>query len=69
MNIPEIVKQHVLKYNNRMPESQEEIDEYLDLINHAKEYAQSLVISGLLSKSMLKKLCFKTPEQIKNFKP
>ena len=34
MNIPDIVKQHVLKTQGRMPENQQEIDDFLDLINH-----------------------------------
>jgi hypothetical protein len=65
MNIPEIVRQHVLKYNKRMPETQDEIDQYLDLINHAKEFSNSLFIAGSLSKKMLKKLGLKTPNEIK----
>jgi hypothetical protein len=65
MNIPEIVKQHVLKHNKRMPETKNEIDQYLDLINHAKEYSNSLFIAGCLSKRMMKKLGFKTSNEIK----
>lgn len=65
MNIPDIVKQHVLKYNGRMPETTDEIDQYLDLINHAKEYNQSLLLSSKLSKVMMNRLGFKSPNQIK----
>lgn len=65
MDIPEIVKQHVLKHNKRMPETQHEIDEYLDLINHAKEFAGALAVEKVLSKSMMIKLGFKTSEEVK----
>jgi hypothetical protein len=65
MDIPEIVKEFVLKHCKRMPETQQEIDQYLDLINHAKDYQTSLVLSNLISKKMLKKLGFKSPNQIK----
>ena len=47
MDIPEIVKQHVLKNNRRMPETEDEINQYLDLINHANKYEASLVMVGL----------------------
>lgn len=65
MGIPEIVKRHVLKKYGRMPETQKEIDQYLDLINYAKEYVKSLEISSLIGKRMMKKLGIKTPEEIK----
>lgn len=65
MDIPEIVKQHVLKHNKRMPETQEEIDQYLDLINHATEFAGALAVEKVLSKGMAKRLGFKTSEEIK----
>lgn len=66
MTIPEIVKEYVLKNCKRMPETKEEVDEYLDLINHAKEYEKALYIKATgLSKKMIKKLGFKTPEEVK----
>lgn len=65
MDIPEIVKQHVLKHNKRMPETQQEIDQYLDLINHAKGFSQALIIEKILSKNMMKRLGFKTSDEIK----
>ena len=69
ISIPEIVKQYVLDNCGRMPETQKEIDQYLDLINHAKEYADSLVISKAVGKRFMKKLGIKTPEQIKKDNP
>lgn len=65
MDIPEIVKEHALKQNGRMPETQDEVNPYLDLINHLKEYKQSLILSHGLSKGMMKRLGFRTPSEIK----
>ena len=65
VDIPQIVKEHVLKYCKRMPETQQEVDEYLDLINHGKKYAESIAIQNLLGKRYMKKLGFKTPDEIK----
>lgn len=65
MNIPEIVKQYVLKHCKRMPETQEEIDQYLDLINHAKDYEKSVEIKNAVGERMMKRLGIKTPAQIK----
>lgn len=64
-NIPGIVKEYVLKNCKRMPESQKEIDEYLDLINHAKEYETALILQNKFSKKFLERLGVKTPDQIK----
>jgi len=63
--IPEIVKDHVLKNNGRMPETEDEIDEYLDLINHANEYAEAWKLEQLIGARMMKKLGYKTPMEIK----
>lgn len=63
--IPEIVKEHVLKNCGRMPETDKEIDEYLDLINHAKKYAEAVAIKNLIGERFMKKLGFKTPKEIK----
>lgn len=57
-----------------MPETQEEVDQYLDLINHAKEYEDSVSMKNLIGEKMMKKLGFKTPSEIikkgnKIFKP
>ena len=65
MNIPEIVKEYVVKHCKRMPETQKEVDEYLDLINHAKEYEQSLMIKVAVGERMMKRLGIKTPDEIK----
>jgi len=63
--IPEIVQEFVLKTQGRMPETNKEIDEYLDLINHAKEYATAFQIQQIMSKRMMKRLGFKTCDEIK----
>jgi len=64
MNIPDIVKQHVLKNCKRMPETEREVNEYLDLINQMKKYEQSLILESCLSKRMMKKLGLKSPKEI-----
>lgn len=64
-SIPDIVKEHVLNTQGRMPETDQEIDDYLDLINHAKEYADALDIQQLIGKRMMKRFGMKTPDQIK----
>lgn len=63
--IPEIVKEHVLKTQGRMPETDKEVDDYLDLINHAKEYSEAFKMEQLIGKRMVKKLGFKTCDEIK----
>lgn len=63
--IPEIVKEYVLKTCGRMPQTDKEVDEYLDLINHAKEYQTALILEQKVSKKFLKKLGFKTTDEIK----
>ena len=65
MNIPEIVRQYVLKTQGRMPETQKEIDEYLDLINHSIKYAESVIIKNITGERFMEKFGIKTPEQIK----
>jgi hypothetical protein len=65
IDIPQIVKEYVLKNCGRMPETQQEVDQYLDLINHGKKYAESFVMQGLIGKRYMKKLGFQTPEEIK----
>lgn len=72
--IPEIVKEFVLKTRGRMPETDEEIDEYLDLINHGEEYKKALILQDALGKRAMKKWGIKTPEEVKKeglklFKP
>lgn len=66
--IPEIVKEHVLKTQGRMPETEQEINDYLDLINHSKEYADAFEMEQLISKKMMKKLGFKTIDELKQIK-
>ena len=66
MNIPEIVKQHVLKTRGRMPETQKEIDEYLDLINHAKKYAEAFKMEQYMTKGFMKIIGLKTTDEIRN---
>lgn len=65
IDVPNIVKEHVLKNCGRMPETQEEIDQYLDLINHGKEYAKSKMLFDAIGGAYMKKLGFKTPSEIK----
>lgn len=48
-----------------MPETDKEIDEYLDLINHAKEYADALIIKDAIGVKAMKKWGVKTTEEIK----
>lgn len=63
--IAEIVKEHVLETQGRMPETENEVDDYLDLINHAKEYSEAFKMQQLIGKGMMVKFGFKTCEQIK----
>jgi len=63
--IPDIVKEFVLKTQGRMPETNEEMDEYLDLINHAKEYETAVAMKSLLGVKAMKKWGLETPEEIK----
>lgn len=63
--IPEIVKEYVLETCGRMPESDKEIDEYLDLINHAKKYETAYILEKTISKKFLKKIGIKTTDEIK----
>lgn len=67
--IPEIVKEHVLKTCGRMPETDDEIDDYLDLINYAKEYAEAFDVQQLIGKKMMKQFGLKTCEEIKKSPP
>lgn len=69
VTIAEIVKQYVLDTCGRMPETDKEVDDYLDLINHAKEYQTSFVIEKAISKKMMKKLRFRTTKEIKKQNP
>lgn len=48
-----------------MPQTDKEIDDYLDLINHAKEYATATTLKSLLGVKAMKKWGLKTPEEIK----
>lgn len=48
-----------------MPETQAEVDEYLDLINHANEYETALLIKSKVGEKMMKRLGLKTPNEIK----
>lgn len=68
-DIPEIVKEFVLEKCGRMPQTDKEIDDYLDLINHAKEYQTAFILEQKFSKAFLKKLGFKTTEEIKTQTP
>lgn len=65
IDIPQIVKDHVLKTCGRMPETEKEVNDYLDLINHGKEYAKAVQMQQLLGIRYMKKLGFKTPAEIK----
>lgn len=61
----DFAKEWVLEKCGRMPETEEEINQYLDLINHINEYLKSLRIQKMIGTSFMKKLGFKTPEEIK----
>jgi len=63
--VPEIIKEFVLETKGRMPETDEEIDQYLDLLNHGEEYARALIIQSCIGKALMKRLGFKTPSEIK----
>ncbi len=67
--IPDIVKEFVLEQCGRMPETDKEIDDYLDLINLSKEYVKALEMEQLISKRMMRKLGFKTTDEIKKTNP
>lgn len=69
LSIPEIVKQYVLDTCGRMPETEKEVNGYLDLINHAKEYQTSFVIERTISKKFMKRLGFRTTGEIKKDNP
>lgn len=65
MNFPKYVEEYAKKKGWPFPpETQEQMDAYLDLINHAKEYAEALEIENAIGVKMTKKLGFKTSEQI-----
>lgn len=63
--IPEIVKEHVLRTQGRMPQSQQEVNDYLDLINHSKEYSEAFQMEQLIGRKMMKKLGFKNIDELK----
>lgn len=60
----DIVKEHILKHTGRIPETEQEINQYLDIINHAKEYQKALILQDTIGVPMMKKLGIKTPKQI-----
>lgn len=62
--IPEIVKEYVLKTCGRMPQTDKEIDDYLDLINHGEDYKKALIMEKALGKKAMKKWGLKTPAEI-----
>ena len=64
-SIPEIVREYVIKTSRRMPQTNEEIDQYLDLINHSKEYAEAFKTQKIIGKRMMNQLGFKTTDEIK----
>jgi hypothetical protein len=63
--MPEIVKEFVLSTQGRMPQTDEEIDEYLDLINHGEEYKKALIIQREIGIKAMRKWGIETPEEIK----
>lgn len=63
--IPEIVKEYVMETCGHMPETDEEIDQYLDLINHAKKYSEAVEMEQIMSKRFMKRFGFKTTNDIK----
>lgn len=64
-NIPDIVKEHVLKNCGRMPETEQEVNDYLDLINHAKEYEKAIILEKKFSKKFMRRLGIKTSAEVK----
>ncbi len=62
--IHEIVREYVVETHGRMPKSDVEIDYYLDLISHAKEYSEAFEMEQLIDKRLMEKLGFKTTNQI-----
>lgn len=62
----EMANEWVLDKCGRMPETDEEMNQFLDLINHIEEYQKSIRIRDMIGEDFMKKLGFKTPEEIKN---
>lgn len=52
-----------------MPETDQEINDYLDLINHLKKYQEAVALKNSIGIKMMKKLDLKTPDQIKKEGP
>jgi hypothetical protein len=65
MNIPELVKEHCLKHCKRMPETGEEVNQYLDLINHLKEYETAVRLKSLIGIEAMKKWGLLPPDEVK----
>lgn len=65
MDYAKLVKDHIEKFNGRMPRSEEEWDLYLDLMNHAKNYANSCMLAQKIGIKAMKKWGVKTPDEIK----
>lgn len=55
----------MLKTQGRMPKTVQEIQDYLDLIDHSNKYAEAFKMEQLIGKSMMKRLGYETPEEIK----
>ena len=64
-NIPEIAKKYILETCGRMPESDDEINDFLDLINMCKEYAVAFEMERHMTKRFIRKIGFKTTNELK----
>ena len=58
----------VIKFlkDRRGGELPKDTDYTLDLINHAKRYRQALIYKELMGVKMMRRLGFKTPEEVKD---
>ena len=63
--IPEIVNDYVLKTQGRMPETDQEVNDYLNLITHANEYATAFEHEQYMDKGFMKKFGIKTTDEIR----
>lgn len=62
----DIVTDWVMGKCGRMPITEDEVNQYLDLINHCEEYQKALRIERMIGVDFMKKLGFRTPSEIKS---
>lgn len=48
-----------------MPQTAQEFDDFLDLVNHSKEYAEAVKIESAIGRRIMKKLGFQNVDEIK----